>query len=202
MTSPVGARGAGVLLDITTSLDGFIAGPNDDVERLHEWLFTGDTPTRSGPFRASRPSAEIIDEWFAATGAFVMGKRTFALGEKPWGDDPPFRKPCFVVTHEAREELTRGATTFRFVTDGVPSAVEQARAAARGSRVTVMGGASVAQQCVEAGLIDEMQIHLVPLLLGAGIRLFEEAPTTRGELETTRIIEAPGVVHLRFRVAP
>jgi dihydrofolate reductase len=196
-----------VLLDMSMSLDGFIAGPNDDVERLHEWLFNGDTPLggrsasvlpgREG-FRMSSKSAEVVGEAFATTGAMVMGRRWFDLGERPWGDDPPFHVPVFVVTHRARPKLTKGKTTFTFVTDGLERAVEQAKAAAGAKNVSV-GAASTAQQALKAGLLDEVRIHLVPILLNEGIRLFEDI----GELDLERasVIEAPGVTHLRFRVA-
>jgi dihydrofolate reductase len=198
-----------VVLDITMSLDGLIAGPNDDVERLHEWLFTGTTRTGSDrsasvlpgreSFRTSGGSTGVLDEAFRTTGAMVMGRRFFDIGEKPWGDDPPFHVPVFVLTHRPRETLIKGETTFTFVTEGIEGAIDAAKAAAGDQNVTV-GGANIAQQCLKAGLLDEMQIHIVPVLLGDGIRLFERMDTGPTELEMTRVIEAPGVTHLRFRV--
>jgi dihydrofolate reductase len=196
-----------VVLDMSMSLDGFIAGPNDDVERLHEWLFNGDTPLggrsasvlpgREG-FRMSSKSAAIIDEAFATTGAMVMGRRWFDLGEGPWGDDPPFHVPVYVVTHRAHPKLTKGKTTFTFVTDGLERALEQAKAAA-GSKNVSVGAANTGQQVLKAGLLDEVRIHLVPILLSGGTRLFENIGEL--DLEQTRVIETPDVTHLRFRVA-
>jgi dihydrofolate reductase len=196
-----------VVLDMSMSLDGFIAGPNDDVERLHEWLFNGDTPLggrsasvlpgREG-FRMSPKSAEVIEEAFATSGAMVMGRRWFDLGERPWGDDPPFHVPVFVVTHRARERVIKGETTFSFVTDGIERAVEQAKSAAGAKNVSV-GAANVAQQVLKAGLLDEVRIHLVPILLGGGTRLFDDIGEL--DLEQTRVIETPDVTHLRLRVA-
>lgn len=205
-----------VVLDMSMSLDGFIAGPNDDIEhglglrdaeRLHDWLFNGDTklggrsasvlPGRES-FRMSPESAEVMDESFGTTGAMVMGRRWFDIGERPWGDDPPFHVPVFVVTHRARAKVTKGDTTFTFVTDGIEAAVKQAKAAAKEKNVGV-GSASTGQQVMKAGLLDEVQIHLVPILLGEGRRLFQDIGEF--DLARTRVIEAPGVTHLRFRVA-
>jgi dihydrofolate reductase len=146
----------------------------------------------------SSKSAEIVGEAFATTGAMVMGRRWFDLGERPWGDDPPFHVPVFVVTHRARPKLTKGETTFTFVTDGLERAVQQAKAAAGAKNVSV-GAANTAQQVLKAGLLDEVQIHLVPILLGEGTRLFEDVGDL--DLERTRVIETPDVTHLRFRVA-
>jgi dihydrofolate reductase len=197
-----------VAVDMSMSLDGFIARPNDDVEQLHEWMFTGDTPLggRSGSvlhgregFKLSEESAEVLDNYFQTTGAVVMGRRWFDIGERPWGDDPPFHVPVFVVTHRARPGITKGETAFTFVTDGVESALRQARSAA-GKKNVLVGGANIAQQLMKTGLLDEVQIHLVPILLGEGRRLFED-PGIETDLETVRVIEAPGVTHLRFRVA-
>jgi dihydrofolate reductase len=130
-----------------------------------------------------------------------MGRRMFALGEGPWGDDPPFHMPVFVLTHESREPVIKeGGTTFTFVTDGIESALEQAKAAAGDRDVSVARGANVIQQYLKAGLLDEIQIHLVPVLLGEGIRLFDRMGRRPIELESTRMIESPEVTHLRYRV--
>lgn len=199
-----------VVLDITTSVDGFVAGPDDGPElplgrggeRLHEWV------VRLAAWREphgleggeTNSSSEVVEEGLQASGAVVLGKRMFDNAHG-WGDEPPFHKPVFVVTHDEREPLAKeGGTTFTFVTDGVESAVEQARAAAGGKDVSVAGGASVAQQCLRAGLLDEIQIHVAPLLLGGGVRLFEDTGGGQIELEPTRVIESPGVTHLRYRV--
>lgn len=199
-----------VQLDITMSLDGFVAGPNDGPElglgeggeRLHEWV------VRLASWREphgleggeTNSSSEVVEEGLQSAGAIVLGKRMFD-NAKGWGENPPFHKPVFVLTHTEREPLTKeGGTTFTFVTDGVESAVRQAKAAAGDKDVTVAGGASVAQQCLRAGLLDELQIHVAPLLLGGGVRLFDDPGAEQIELEPTRVIESPGVTHLRYRV--
>jgi dihydrofolate reductase len=130
-----------------------------------------------------------------------MGRRMFTVGEDPWGDDPPFGMPVFIVTHRPRERVTKeGGTTYTFVTDGIEAALQQAREAAGDKDVAVAGGADLAQQYLNAGLLDELQIHLVPLLLGGGVRLFERPAAERLALEVTRVIASPAVTHLRYRV--
>jgi dihydrofolate reductase len=210
-----------VHLDISVSLDGFVAGPNQTLEQplgeggegLHEWAF----PLKSFRERHGRsggettPDNEVIEESLRNTGATVMGRRMFSGGEGAWeddpkadgwwGDDPPFRHPVFVLTHHPREPVTKqGGTTFTFVTDGIEAALEQAQAAAGGKDVAVGGGASIAQQCLRAGLLDEVQIHLIPILLRDGTRLFEDLGGEKIELQGTRVIDSPGVTHLRYRV--
>jgi dihydrofolate reductase len=144
---------------------------------------------------------EELRRRFAPTGAVVMGRRMFDEGEGPWGDDPPFRMPVFVLTHEARGTLDKeGGTTFTFVTDGIESALEQARAAAGDKNVNIAGGAGTVQQFIRAGLLDELEIHLAPLLFGEGIRLFERMGPEHIELENMRVVASPKVTHLRFRV--
>jgi len=191
------------------SLDGFIAAPNDDPERplgdggqrLHDWVFGGKTERSGTSPRTSTTGSnrEVMDESFKTLGAVIMGRRWFDIGEGPWGENPPFHVPCFVLTHNAHETLVKGATTFTFVTDGIENALKQAQAAAGDKHVGV-GGANTAQQYLQAGLLDEIQIHLVPVLLGEGRRLFEHLGTLHIELESTRVIESPGVTHLKFRV--
>jgi len=191
-----------LILDVSVSLDGYSAGPDDDVERLHDWLY-GLTAWRQRHDRTggqSNRDAELVEEAWQSTGAIVMGRRTFDSGEEPWGDDPPFRVPCFVLTHRTRAALRKGETTFTFVTDGIESALEQARAAASDKHVGVMG-ANAAQQYLRAGLLDEIQLHIVPVLLGGGIRLFDQLGDEPIELERTGVIDSPRVTHLRFRVA-
>ncbi|HSH78314.1 MAG TPA: dihydrofolate reductase family protein [Herpetosiphonaceae bacterium] len=201
-----------VHFNISMSLDGFIAGPNDSVEqglgeggdRLHQWLYDlaswreihglegGETGT----------DADILEEAFKNTGAVLMGRRMFDIAEEAWGDNPPFHVPVFVVTHRARETAVKqGGTTFTFVTDGIESALHQARAAAGDQDIAVAGGANIAQQYLKAGLLDEIQIHLVPILLGDGRRLFDNLGSAPIEMESTRVIQSPRVTHLRFRVA-
>jgi dihydrofolate reductase len=199
-----------VFVDITTSLDGFIAGPNDSPdlglgeggERLHEWVY-GLATWREPHGLAGGTSgqdAEILDEAFRDTGAVVLGKRMFD-NAKGWGDNPPFHVPVFVLTHEARETITKeGGTTFTFVTDGIESALAQARDAAGDKNISIAGGANTIEQYLHAGLIDEMQIHVVPLMLGGGIRLFDQVDPELIQLEGTRVVESPGVTHLKYRV--
>jgi dihydrofolate reductase len=208
-----------VVLDISMSLDGFIAGPNPTLEeplgaggeRLHEWTVAlASWRERHGESGGMRNADdEVVAESLAATGAVVMGRRMFSGGEGAWEDDPnaqgwwgntpPFHTPVFVVTHHAREPLETEGTTFVFVTDGVESAVEQAREAAGEKNVLIAGGASLAQQVLGAGLLGELQIHLTPVLLGGGTRLLEHVdPSVR--LESTRVVESPAVTHLRFEV--
>ena len=139
-----------------------------------------------------------------------MGRRMFSGGEGPWeadpnahgwwGDDPPFHVPVFVLTHHARETVTKeGGTSFSFVTDGIEAALEQARAAAGDKDVAIAGGANVIQQCLAAGLVDEFQVHVAPLFLGDGVRLFDELGA-KPSLEVTRVIASPVVTHLTYRV--
>jgi dihydrofolate reductase len=194
----------------STSLDGFIAGPNDGPEapmgdggeRLLAWYSGGDTeyrlPGTEMVFRVSKQSAELLRETRTTTGALVTGRRTFDF-TNGWGGRHPLDVPTFVVTHTVPQEWVYEGSPFTFVTDGVESAVEQAKAVAGGKDVAV-GAASIAQQCIRAGLLDEVHVNLVPVLLGGGVRLFEHLGTTPIDLESTRVIEAPGVTHLTFRV--
>ncbi len=188
-----------VYCEISMSLDGFITGPNvrvgngmgDGGERLHDWRFDAQTET----------DAAIVDEIYASTGAVVLGKRMFDVGFEPWGDPPPFGMPVFVVTHEARAPLPmQGGTTYTFVTDGIEAALELARAAAAGKNVGIWGGADLIRQYLKAGLLDEMQLHLAPILLGDGIRLFEDFDPEGIELRKVSSIETPGATHFRFEV--
>jgi dihydrofolate reductase len=204
------------------SLDGFVAGPEQSVEnpigiggmQLHEWVF-GLAAWREphglegGEVNASSAG---VGASLASVGATIMGRNMFgggtgAWGPEPWdgwwGDDPPFRHPVFVVTHHPREPLVKeGGTTFTFVSDGIESALEQAREAAGGMDVTLAGGADVAQQYLRAGLLDELEIHLVPVLLGGGARLVDGVGGSHVQLECTRVVDAPGVTHLTYRVSP
>jgi dihydrofolate reductase len=199
-----------VAIGLSMSLDGFIAGPNDSPgqplgeggERLFEWFSAGDTeyglPGTEMVFQVSQQSAEMLREAHAGMGAFVTGRRTFDISNG-WGGNPPLGVPTFVVTHAVPEEWVYEGSPFTFVTDGVESAVEKARAAAGGKDVAV-GAASIAQQCIRAGLLDEIHVDLVPVLLGDGVRLFEHLGAGPIELENTRVIEGAGVTHLTFRV--
>jgi dihydrofolate reductase len=208
-----------VRFHISMSLDGFIAGPNQSEEnplgeggtQLHQWAFAlaawrEPHGEEGGEVNAS---TAVVEESLDNLGATVMGRNMFG-GEGPWGDDPwdgwwgddpPFHMPVFVLTHHAREPLVKqGGTTFTFVTDGIESALDQAIEAAAGKDVALSGRANVAQQYLAAGLIDEMQIHVVPVLLGDGARLFDNLEGAEVRLECTRAVEAPGVTHLTYRV--
>ena len=200
-----------VTFDISMSLDGYIAGPNDDVdnglgdggEQLHEWLYGLDSWRERHGLEGGEASrdAELLEEAFATTGAIVMGKRMFQLGERPWGDVPPFHMPVFVVTHEPRDPLSKaGGTTFHFV-DGIDAALDQARAAAGDGDVAIAGGAEVIRQYLDARAVDEFQVHVAPVLLGGGRRLFDGIDDPPPQIETARIVESPtGVTHVRYRV--
>jgi dihydrofolate reductase len=205
--------------NIAISLDGYVAGPDQSEEhpigvggmQLHEWMFPLAAFREShgregGEVNASTP---VVEEMFENVGATIMGRNMFGpirgpWGEDPWtgwwGDDPPFHHPVFVLTHHAREPLTMdGGTSFHFVTDGIESALEQAREAAGGKDVSLGGGASAVRQYLATGLVDEMELHVVPLFLGAGERLFDGVGDAL-KLEQVRAIEAPGVTHLKYRL--
>jgi dihydrofolate reductase len=199
-----------VATGLSMSLDGFIAGPNDGPgrplgeggERLFAWFSAGDTeyglPGTEMVFRVSQQSAEMLREAHAGMGAFVTGRRTFDISNG-WGGNPPLGVPTFVVTHAVPDEWVYEGSPFTFVTDGVESAVERARTVA-GDKNVAVGAASIAQQCIRAGLLDELHVDLVPALLGDGVRLFERLGAGPIELESTRVIEGAGVTHLTFRV--
>ncbi len=202
-----------VIADITMTLDGFIAGPNDGVEkplgeggeRIHQWLYDSTTwrELHGQTGGETRTDGALVAEAFERSGAVVMGKRMFENGNGPngWGDEPPFHKPVFVLSHEAREPSVKEGTTFTFVNESIESALEQARAAAGDKDVQVSGGANAIEQFIKAGLLDELQVHVAHVLLGGGIRLFDELGPEHIELESRRVVEAPGVTHIQFRVA-
>jgi len=205
-------------LRISMSLDGFVAGPEQSVAnpigiggmRLHEWVF---------PLKAWRAthgmeggevneSSQVVEESMRNIGATIMGRNMFGGHPGPWdakqpwngwwGDNPPFHHPVFVLTHHAREPLVmQGGTTFTFVTHGIAGALAQARKAAAGKDIALAGGAKVAQQYLVAGLADEMEINLAPVLLGRGERLFDGVDDLHG-LELVRTVAAPNVTHLKF----
>jgi dihydrofolate reductase len=208
-----------VFAGIATSLDGYVAGPNPSLdeplgeggENLHEWVFGLEAWRRPHGLEGgtTTPSSVVVEERIARTGAVVMGRRMYSSGEGPWendpkadgwwGDEPPFHVPVFVVTHHARAPLPKeGGTAFTFVTDGVESALAQAREAAGDKDVSIAGGASVIQQVLAAGELDELQIDLAPILLGGGTSLF--GPGAAANVELDRIVDAPGVTHLYYRV--
>jgi dihydrofolate reductase len=204
---------------ISMSLDGFVAGRDQSVEHplgvggesLHEWLVALRTfrEVHGMPGGEADESDAVVEESLANVGATIMGRNMFGghpgpwNAESPWngwwGENPPFHHPVYVLTHHARESLVlEGGTTFTFVTDGFESALAQARAAARGRDVALAGGARVAQQYLAADLVDEMEIHLVPVLLGGGERLFEGVGGDLHRLRLVRTVATPKVVHLKL----
>jgi dihydrofolate reductase len=206
---------------ISVSLDGFAAGPNQSEQdplgeggtALHQWALALEAWRRPHGQEGGEvnPSTEVMEEALANVGATVMGRNMFGGGPGPWseedpwngwwGESPPFHTPVFVLTHHARAPLEmEGGTTFDFVTEGVERAVELAMEAAGGKDVSVGGGAETVRECLAAGLVDELQLNVVPVLLGDGSRLFDGLGDTGVELEQTRVIEAPGVAHLGYRV--
>ena len=210
---------AKVRFKISMSLDGFVAGPSPSVEnplgiggeRLHEWAFQLAVVRQifgleGGDVNESTP---VVEESLANIGATVMGRNMFGGSPGPWdrthpwngwwGDNPPFHHPVFVLTHHAREPLElEGGTTFTFVPKGVEAALELAMRAAGGKDVSLAGGAKTAQQYLGAGLVDEMEINLVPTLLGSGVRLFDSIGDNLHGLEHVRTVAAPGVTHLFY----
>jgi dihydrofolate reductase len=195
---------------LSMSLDGFIAGPNDGPhsplgdggERLFAWYSGGDIeyrlPGTEMVFKVSPQSADLLREAHSKMGAFVTGRRTLDIANG-WGGSPPLGVPTFVVTHTVPQEWVYEGSPFAFVTDGVESAVEQAKQAAGGKDVAV-GAASIVQQCIRAELLDQIHVDLVPILLGGGVRLFDHLGTGPIELERTEVVEGAGVTHLTFRV--
>lgn len=199
-----------VTLELSMSLDGFVTGPNDSIElplgeggdALFAWYYTGDTPFpvpgTDMVFNIARASADLLRQEWDKIGAMIAGRRMFDIAGG-WGGFPPGGGPCFIVTHNPPPEWIYDGSPFTFVTDGVESAVRQAKQAAGDKNVSI-GSASIAQQCLQAGLLDEIQIDLAPVLLGGGVRLFERLGVTPIGLEKIRVIETPSVTHLTFRV--
>ena len=196
-----------IVLDISMSLDGFIAGLHDGpdnpmgdngVEKLHKWIWGDRTDGVPGD-GATGANREVLAELKNTTGAIVVGRRTYDI-VNGWGGTHPFGAiPAFVVSNDAPEHVPQGGTKFTFVTDGMESAVKQAKTAAGNKNVYVVGGADVAQQCIKAGLLDEMRIHIAHVLLGEGIRLFDHLGTESIELERAKVVDSPGVTHLMLR---
>jgi dihydrofolate reductase len=206
-----------VALDISVSVDGYVAGPNPTLEQplgaggeqLHDWI------TRLAAWRSRHgldggdtgAENDYLEELLAPVSAYVMGRRMFSGGQGPWnddpnadgwwGDEPPFQAPVFVLTSHARELDERGGTTFTFVTEGIEAALEQAKAAAGGGGVRIAGGASVAQQALRAGELDVMHLHVVPLLLGGGVSLFGGLGR-EVKLERALVLSSPAVTHMTY----
>ena len=208
-------------LDISMSLDGFVAGPNITLEEplgeggesLHEWILSLKAWREPHGLEGGEegPDGDLVREGLQRNGAVIMGRRMFSGGSGPWGDDPkadgwwgddpPFHVPVFVLTHHPRETVPKeGGTTFTFVTDGIESALDQARAAAGDKDILVAGGAEAAQQYLKAGLLEEITLHVAPVLLGGGVRLFEGLGPDDAKLELVEVVESPAVTHVRYRV--
>jgi dihydrofolate reductase len=210
-----------VISDITMSLDGYVAGPNPSLDEplgvggglLHEWMTATKAFRQTHGMSGGEDNADslLFEEHVRSLGATIMGRRMFSGGSGPWEEDPnadawwsdqpPFHHPVFVLTHHPREtEEKEGGTTYTFVTDGIESALEQARAAAGDRNVQVAGGANVVQQYLTAGLLDALHVHVAPVLLGGGERLFDQLGAHPPTLELIGVIESPAVAHLRYRV--
>jgi len=205
------------------SLDGYVAGPNQSLEHplgeggmaLHEWVFATRAfrETHGGEGGETGLDDEQASGWNRDVGAFVMGRNMFGpvRGEWPeeepwngwWGDDPPYHAPVFVLTHHPREPLEmQGGTTFHFVTDGIEAALERAREAAAGRDVSIGGGASTVRQYLRAGLVDEMRLHVAPVLLGAGEPLFEGIGDALAAFECVELVSSPAAAHFTYRRRP
>jgi dihydrofolate reductase len=210
-----------VQFDVAISLDGYLAGPNprfeeplgDGGEKVHEWMLRTATWAREhgggGEGGATDRDDEIVRERTENVGAYIMGREMFGGGPGGWdeswkgwwGDNPPYHVPVFVLTHHPREPLPmEGGTTFHFVTDGIDSALEQAKAAAGDRDVQISGGADVIQQYLRAGAVDEFQLHIAPILLGGGVRLLDGLGNDEIKIEVVRAVESPYVTHVKYRV--
>lgn len=210
-----------VTAQISLSLDGFYAGPRH--AETDGWMESpgggrllpdhamggrGHRMAGAPGLRARRARHQLRDprQAFESAGAYVMGRRMADGGEVPWGDEPPFHAPVFVVTHRARETLERkGGTSFTYVTDGLETAIDQARAAAKGKDVAIAGGGTLLRQVIKSGMLDQLDLHIAPVLVGDGMRLFDPADLCLAgneaiELTPTRVIEAPDVTHLRYQI--
>ncbi len=206
-----------VRCQISVSLDGFVAGPNQSYDnpigqggmRLHDWALRTDSWRAQQGLDGGEHNADadVIDDAVQGVGAYIMGRRMFGGGDGPWdeawtgwwGENPPFHAPVFVLTHHPRGPLPmKGGTTFTFVTDGIQSALKQARTAAGEKHVAIAGGASAVRQYLAAGLLDELYLHVVPIVLGAGERLLEDIgdPT----LEPVKVVASAAVTHIKYRL--
>lgn len=191
-----------VIIDMSPSLDGFIAGAGVFTERpfgkaglrLHRWLgLDGGRPEDADRQAAAR--------MFETTGAIVLGRCMFDVGIAAWGEDGAFERPCFVVTHHPRESLVRGRTTFHFTDASIPAVIARARQVAGGREVLIPGGAHLARQCLASGLVDEVRLHVVPVLLGDGVRLFDDAPPGM-EFELLDASTSRNATHLVYAIRP
>jgi dihydrofolate reductase len=209
-----------VTAQMSVSVDGYYAGPKHT--DMQTWL---DGPEAAGFFRITRwaieaeawrqrlgfkggeqnTNSEVIAETYGSAGAYVMGRRMADGGEIPWGEDPPFRAPVFVVTNRPRQTLhRRGGTSFTYVTTGIQSAIDQARATANGKNVAIAGGGTLLRQVIQLGLLDELELHIVPVILGDGMRLLGPELRLDGkeaiELTPARVVATPDVTHIRYKI--
>lgn len=198
-----------VRFHLAMSQDGYVGGIGDQAwpahERLLGWVHQLASWRANAGLEGGECNADdqVLRDSTSNVGAFVMGRTMFDFGEEPWGDTPPFHAPVFVLTHRPREVVTKqGGTTYAFVTDGIASAIGQAKAAAGEKDVRVEGGASAARQALRAGLVDSFELHVIPVLLGSGVRLFDGTGTAPVELERTRLIATPVATHISYRVVP
>jgi dihydrofolate reductase len=200
-----------VYAQLSMSLDGFVAGPNDRPgnglgdggERVHEWIVATAAWRREHGMDGGEDNEEskLVEKNAGRAGAVIMGRRMFDHGVDPWGPEPPFHNPVFVVTSREREPLVKGDTTYHFVTDGIERALELAREAASGKEVELAGGGQIVSQYLAAGLLDEILVHIVPVFLGGGARLFDGA-LQDVELEVAEVVDSAGATHIRYRRAP
>ncbi|MFC4404066.1 dihydrofolate reductase family protein [Gracilibacillus xinjiangensis] len=197
-----------VILDISMSVDGFVAGPNDTPEQplgngggaIQNWLFSGEQPSRYNTFfKLSETNKQVFEGSIPSTGAMIVGRRTYDI-VNGWGGSHPIEGvPVFVVTNKAPEHYLEEKTPFIFVKEGVISAVNQAKGIAGDKNVSI-GTASIASQCIRAGLIDEMHLHVAPVLLGKGTRLFDQIGPEQLKLESKQVIDGSDVVHLTYKI--
>jgi dihydrofolate reductase len=209
-----------VTAQMSVSADGYYAGPEhtgpqpwlEGTEavgffRVTRWVIDAEAWRRRLGFKGGEQNtnSQVIAETFASAGAYVMGRRMADGGEIPWGDEPPFRAPVFVVTHRPRPTLHRqGGTSFTYVTSGVESAISQARAAANGKNLAIAGGGTLLREVIRLGLLDELELHMVPVILGDGMRLLSPELGLGGkeaiELTPARVIATPDVTHVRYKI--
>lgn len=201
-----------VFIDIGVSLDGYMAGPNagpnnplgDNGMAIHQWMFKQKSFLEHLGLpggETDNPNDTLIAQIFDRAGASILGKRMFEEGEVNWPEEAPFRTPVFVLTHEVRQPWERpGGTTFYFVNDGIHSALERAKEAAGDRDVRISGGSDTISQYLHAGLVDELNLHIAPMLLGKGLRCFDHFDTSTFSLEVDTVTSAPDVTHLRYRI--
>jgi dihydrofolate reductase len=200
-----------IIVDVAISLDGFMAGDNrgpknplgDGGEAIHNWMFRQKAFFRSHGMEGGEEDGadgKLIEEVFARTGAYIMGKRMFEEGEANWPEDL-FKKDVYVLTHEKREPwVQKGATTFYFINNGIESALEKARESANGRDIRIQGGGDTVQQFFNAGLVDELTVHISPVFLGSGIRLFDNIDKTKYTIEISEVIHSPATTHINYKL--